>query len=258
MSPKSKEKANPTVIVAVIGLAGTLITALLASPVLIALIEEEAPTATPPPAVTTEAPATEANLTEPVVPTDTPANPTQVLVFENTFNNETMDGFTVQSGEWHPGMDKNEPVLEGIGPADESQIAAVDFGAGDFSDGIIEFNMRFRTLGGFILSYRSSSDQVYSLYLDPLQREITIGYSSENNDWELEPFKGTCFRSHTFPLNTWYQVRLETVGDQVDLWINDEPFLSCSDSRLTTGGLSFMLQNGAYVLLDDVRVWELR
>jgi len=250
---KSKGKINPTVLIAVIGLVGTLITAILSSPVLITLIQKEEATAIPPTVMTADIPAGAS-----AEPTESPTPQTQTLIFENTFENGNTSGFAFQRGEWQLGKDKNRAILKGIGPERNDQISAADFGNADFSDGIIEFQLKFKAFGGFILNYRASSTQLYTLYLNPLKNEIIVGYNSEAANWELEPFAGNSARAFSYELDTWYLIHLEAVGGQVALWVDDNRMLSTADSRLTTGGLNFVLQNGAEVYLDDVRVWELK
>lgn len=249
---KRKGKINPTILVAIIGLVGTLITAILTSPVLIALIQKES-TATP--VVVT---ATTISDNTPTTPPETPVDKTQILVFSNTFENGNTSGFVFKGGDWKLGKDKNRPVLEGAGPTQNGQISSADFGPLDFSDGIIEFQLKFMSRGGFLLNYRGMNNEVYTLYLDPVGQEVILGYNNDSTNWNPEPFKPNGSRSFAFDLDTWYLVHLEANGGQFTLWIDNNLILTDSDARLSTGSLSFVLLNDADVFLDEVKVWELK
>jgi hypothetical protein len=231
MSKKKRQKLEPAIIVALIGLAGTIVAALLASPIIANVFSK-----TPTPAPTG------------------PITGNSRLVFENDFESGTISGFAFESGQGQITKDKGNPVLE-LRAEDNNNTTAI-FGSNDFSDGAIEFQINFEIFSGFILSFRGSNGQTYTLYLSPNAGEIKLGFGSAANDWDLETFDSNSTRLFAFNEDTWYLVRLEVTGDQMTVWVDGNRVLSGKDSRLQQGSMEFSIQPPGTVLLDNVKVWE--
>lgn len=230
--PKNKpKKMDKAIIVALIGLAGTVLAALLASPWFGTLLPG---TLQPDPSG------------EPGVGSD--------RVFWENFDKGYASGLSFTSEEWQVTEYDNGFVLEVSGTRDGN--TTVTFGSNDFSDGAIEFNLLFVNFDGFILSFRSTLDQeTYTLYLAPDGGEIQLGYGSAANNWELEIFENGV-RSFNFTENVWYTVKLEAVDTQITLWIDDKKLLTTQDSRLKKGGMEFAVQYEGTVLLDNIAVYQ--
>lgn len=232
MSGKETKKLDTAIVVAIIGVLGTIIAALIASPVFGKLFEET---------------------TVPNV--DVPTVGDNGLVFVNDFENGQASGFAFSSEEWQVMKDKGNQVLEMSGTGSENSTAV--FGPNDFSNGEIIFRINFKNLGGFILNFRSSVDvQTYTLYLAPASGEITLGYGNATNDWNLEPFEGDSIRPFQFNEGSWYQVKLQASGGQMTVWMDGNKILSGTDVRLELGSMEFAIQSDGTVWLDEVEVWE--
>jgi hypothetical protein len=237
MSPNNrtkKSKLSPTVIIALIGLAGTVITALLTSPVLIELIKKSS--------------ATETLAGVTAVP---PANAT--LVFDKDFEDGVVSGFAFRSGDWEMTKDKSNRVLEFTATGPEAPAAVAYFGSPDFSDGVVEFRVRFITLFGMYFDFRQQDDAVYVLSLDPDSKVVLWAVNAVEAFYAVGPDTSQPF---TFQKDVWYTVRLEARGERVTVNIDGNRILSGSDARLASGRIRFALQPNAVVYLDDVKVWS--
>lgn len=231
MSKNKPKKVDRAIIVALIGLAGTVLAALIASPWFGQLLP-----GTPQP--------------------DPSGEPGAVSdrVFWEDFEKGYASGLSFTSEEWQVMEYGSGFVLEVSGTSDGN--TTVSFGPNDFSDGAIEFKLLFVNFDGFILSFRSDVDlETYTLYLAPTGGEIQLGYGSAANDWELELLEDGV-RSFNFTENVWYNVKLEAADAKITLWIDDKKLLTSQDSRLKKGGMEFAIQYVGTVLLDDIAVYQ--
>lgn len=231
MSRNKPKKMDRTIVVALIGLAGTIIAALIASPFLERILPE--------------GPAS-----EPLTRLEADLD----RVFWENFESGHPSGLSISTEEWQVLEYGDGSALEvsGIGSGNTS----VSFGPNDFSDGVIEFKLLFINFDGFLLIFRSSGDmETYTLYLSPTGGEIKLGYSSAANDWKLALFEGG-LRTMNFTENVWYTIKLEASGSQFTLWMDNKKLISSQDSRLEKGGMEFAVQYEGTVLLDDIGVYQ--
>lgn len=233
MSEKTErsKKVDTAIIVAVIGLIGTLIAALLGSPVLTKWLQP--------------------------APAPTPTSPSgATLIFSQDFESGTTSGFAFEAGDWKVVKDRSNYVLQGT--ASNTENATAFFGPADFSDGIVEFKLKFIQLHGMYLDFRLTDTATYSVYFTPAGQNIVIILNSlEGNDWqntELGPASSQLF---TFQNNTEYTARLEARGDRFTLSMDGNRLISGSDTRLQQGRLRFNIEAGTVIDIDDVKVWSL-
>ncbi len=231
MSKNKSKKMDKAIVIALIGLAGTVLAALIASPVF-----EKFFSATPAPETAGEQEAVSDR------------------VFWEDFENGHFSGLSISTQEWQVMDYEGGSVLEVSGTYTGN--TTVSFGANDFSDGSIRFRLLFKNFGGFILTFRSNMDvETYTLYLAPRSNEIQLGYGSAANDWNLAAF-GDGIRSFEFTESVWYEVKLEAKGGQFTLWIDNKKLLAARDERLQQGGTEFAVQYEGTVLLDDIAVYQ--
>lgn len=231
MSKNKPKKMDRAIIVALIGLAGTTLAALIASP----LFERLFPG------------------TPQVEPAGEPGAVSDRVFWEN-FESGYASVLSFTSEEWQVMEYGGGSVLEVSGTSDGN--TSVSFGPNDFSDGVIEFKLLFINFDGFLLIFRSNGNmETYTLYLSPISGEVKLGYGSAANNWELEPFEDG-LRTMDFAENVWYAIKLETSGSQFTLWMDDKKILSVQDSMLKKGGMGFAVQYDGTVLLDDIAVYQ--
>jgi len=253
----SKEKKDGSgLIIAIIGLVGTLVAAALGSPVLVELLKGDQATETPA-SIVTETPVT--GISTP----DTQGPPTfneQVLVFRENFDNDNVSGFSYDVDQWQIGKDKSNQVLDGdTTNSSPDSVSAAIFGPSDFTNGIIEFRIRVNQFvggSGVSLRFRNSVQAAYSLSF--AQNEIGLEYRNGQNNWAAEPLSNESSRSLLFEAGVWYLVRLEVRGAEFTVYVDNNRLFSASDDRLQKGGLEFTLNPGYRVMFDDVQVWELK
>ena len=229
MSKQTSKKMDKAIVVALIGLTGTIIAALIASPFFDRLFP-----ATPVPQGTTEQ----------VAALD--------RVFWEDFEKGYQSGLSISTEEWQVMKYGDGSVLEVSGT--DSGNTSISFGPNDFSDGTITFRLLFVNFNGFILNFRGGAE-TYTLYLAPTSGEIKLGYSSAANDWKLEPFEDGV-RAMDFSENIWYDIKLEADNSRFTLWVEDQKLLTVEDSRLKQGETEFAIQYDGTVLLNDIAVYQ--
>ena len=242
MSKEIKEKKDRAITIAIIGLVGTLVAALLGSPVLVELIKNRQGTETPP------------------ISEETKVFAEQILIFREDFDSDNVSGFAYDGGEWAISKDKSNQVLEvdttSIAPG---EVATAIFGPSDFSDGIVEFHFRvnqFATESTTNINFRYTNQSTYSLAF--LQNYAIMGYRNAKNDWGLEQFSDETSRTFLFEKDVWYLVRLEARGAQFTAFIDNNRLFSASDNRLQKGELNFTVNPGYQAMFEVARVWELK
>jgi len=231
MSKELKPKGNvSTLVIALIGMVGTIIAGLLGSPLL------EKWFAHPP----------EATSTNP---------PSAILVFNEDFNDSVANGFYFDVGKWEIIKEKSNNVLAAYAdtPSPDIQADAL-FGPADFSDGIIEFRIKFIQAGPAYLDFRSQDRQKYSLYLDPSGQQVILGYGSADSGWNMQ-YEPQSLQPFTFQLGIWYLLKLGAQGDKMTVYIDNNRVVSATDDRLTEGRLLFELDPASSIYIDDIKVW---
>jgi hypothetical protein len=220
MSKSPKKRIETSLVVAVI----TLGAAVIGSPLVFSLYERVTATATPTLA------------------------PNQVVVFSEDFEDDSADGFAIQSGQWTVGRDKSNKVLEV--QADPAGPASAAFGPGDLVDGVVDFRVQFVNAAGFSFKLRNSGSSAYVLHFAP--GTLSLGFEDAGG---LTPLQGNSGSPYNFNPKQWYAIHVEAVGGQFTVTIDgDRLRLSAGDARLARGGLAFSLDPGGHVLLDDLRV----
>lgn len=236
--PAKNKKTDTTVIVAIIGVVGTVIAAIFSSPVLIAMLERETPVAQP------SAAATDIN---------------KVLIFSQDFENGTTSGFAFDEGDWEISKDKSNNVLEGIADISQPDIWPMGiFGSNDFTNGIVEFRIKFNQFqndSGVSFHFRYTDEDTYSVSL--MQNDVELGYRNAKDEWNLTPFSKETVRPFVLTTDAWYVIRVEARGDRISLYIDNNRIFNASDDRLQRGVLVFSLAPGYEVMIDDVKVWSL-
>jgi hypothetical protein len=237
--PKIEKKRTNTqkgidtaIIVAIIGLVGTLTVGVLNSQVIIKLLERSS--------------ATPASVDD------------GQLVFSEDFEDAAASGFAFELGEWEVIKEKSNYVLKGVATEAVAPAAKAYFGSNDFSSGVVEFRVKFLQPQGLYMDFRF--DEAYGTYLfnlSPEYQSIILGTNTlENDEWQLAAISGNSTRSFTFQQDVWYKIKLDLRGKDFILNIDDNRVLTASDSRFKEGRLRFTLDAGAVVELDDIKVWS--
>jgi hypothetical protein len=230
----TNKEVKIAIIIALIGLTGTIITAVLNSPLLIKWVEN--------------------------TPMNTPSEQTAAspenssLVFSEDFEDGSASGFGFANKEWTVEKDKSNKVLEVDSTSyPEDQWAYATFGPTDFSSGIIEFKIKYEKVGGFYTIFRANDDAYYVFFLTPSQ--TILGYKDKAQNWSFTPFSSNTRRDFSTQTGIWYTVRVEARGTQITVFMDKNKLFSGDDSRLQNGRLGFMMDYGTKVKLDDVNVW---
>lgn len=234
MPPKSKQaNTNTAIVVALIGLIGTLITALFTSPVLIELIKRSGSTPT-------------------LSPTFVPS-PDATLVFSEDFEDGVASGFAFETGDWKIGKDRSNSVLELTAKEQEFPGARAYVGPSKFSDGIIEFRLKFIEWYGFFFDFRLQGENMYVLEIEPADSRVLLMFNQSN---ALSSFGENTHRPFTFQKGVWYTVRVEMRGAQAIVSIDGTQIITGSNEQLLTGSLRFTLAVNGATYIDDIKIWS--
>ncbi|GAB4417854.1 MAG: hypothetical protein Kow002_04440 [Anaerolineales bacterium] len=224
---QEETKKNNSIAIAIIGLIGTIATAVFGSPVLVEWIKSRQATQTP------------------IVITPSPAFTEQVLIFQEDFDNDTVSGFTYK-GEWEVGKDKNNRVLE------SHSAGKATFGPSDFGHGIVEFRVRLGKGGVAELNFRARDGNSYTLQCS--EDQLRLGF---NENGKFQPFSNETSRALVFEEDAWYLLRVEARGSNIIVFVDNNRILSAIDEQFEQGGLDLQVLSGS-AAFDDVKVWELK
>ena len=198
-----------------------------------------------------------------IVATTTPEvlNPTPTIVssqfntlafsddFENGNKNFLLGG---GSGSFQVVDDGNgNKVLELSDAGTDSLL--VNFGPKKISDCVIEYRVRFNTKshypGTANLMLRSTElgRQTYVFAFDKQYQTSLFYYYPP---WES-------IKSFDININpgTWYDIRVEMDGENLNASIDGVPVLQATDSRLISGNFGFQIYSNTTIDFDDVKIW---
>lgn len=266
MSKTRRKKLDTAVLVAIIGVMGTVIVGILNSSLLIKMVEQTTAAPTVPPTIavipTAVMPTAVPAITQfSITTTDTPIPEGLQQVFKADFEDGSASGFGIESGDWKVEKDQANHVLQGTGTGDITPAAIAIFGPSDFSDGAVEYRIKFKTTSpgsyfDFRLEYNKGS---YVLYFDPVGQTVVLATNMrDNNDWQFAEVTPGTTRSFSIQQDTWYKVHLDIKGERLSIKIDGNQIFSASDSRLKQGQMRFTLDPNAIVDFDDVIVWTYR
>lgn len=232
-----KKRIDTAIIVAIIGLVGTLAVGILNSPLIIKLLDRASASPT-------------------LAETNIPPNAGQLL-FNEDFEDNAASGFAFETGKWEIVKDKSDFVLKVTATESDTPAAKAYFGPSDFSDGIIEFRFKFLQPIGLYVDFHFQGDKGgHVLNLSPEYESIFLStITFQNGGAQVSVISSSSF---TFQKNTWYKVQLELQGGQMTLNVDGNHILSVSDSLFEKGGMRFTLEPHTIVELDDVKVWSLK
>jgi hypothetical protein len=225
---KRSKKVDTAIIVAVIGLIGTIIAALLNSPVLIKLLER---------------------------PSD--ALQDEESIFSQDFEGGSSSGFGFEVGDWNVVQDGTNYVLQGIATESSLPAAKAFFGPADFADGAIEFRFKFIQAGDLYFDFHHQETGVYVLYFHPEAQNVVLAINApQGDDWQFTELGAESVQPFTYQENIWYSVRLEARGSQFTAFLDGNRIMSASDSRLKNGRLRLVLAPEVVIYTDDVKIWS--
>ena len=245
--PKDDSRKNNSIAIAIIGLIGTIVTAVFGSPVFVEWIRSQQ-TTVPPTAIVTQLPPIETE--NPVIDTPEPSFSEKILIFREDFDNDNVSGFAYD-GYWQVGKDKNNRILETTGPG------KAIFGPSDFTNGVIEFRMQIQENTGdgiAVVNFRDNGETAYALSFT--MNQLDLGYRESNGS--IQTFSAETTRSLLFEKDAWYLINIEIRGSQIIVYVDNNRIMSASDQRLGKGGLNFTIDSGVQAAFDDIQIWELK
>ncbi len=229
----SKKGMNVAIIVAIIGLAGTIITALANSPVLLELLKNS-PTET-----------------------DVPLDEAQ-RIFGADFEDGKTSGLSFHIEDWAIVKDKSNKVLEvdTTSYPDDAFLTVATFGPADFNNGVLEFKIKYEEIGGVYTDFRLRNMAKYSLYLNGKGGNVSVSYNSDAQGWKPTLLPDSII-PFSFQTGVWYTVRLEAQGTYFTVYIDGNKLFTATDENQEYGGLEFNMDPDTKVLIDDIQVWSL-
>lgn len=229
---RTSKKSDAAVVVAIIGLIGTLTAAILNSPLILKLAERSS--------------APEAAGTTAAAP-----------VFDENFDDNFANGFGFELGTWEVVKEGDGFILRGTATEPDSPAGKAYFGPGNFSDGAIEFRVKFLTAPGIYLDFRLQAEKGgYVFNFSPQYQAALLAKNTYNHgDWDFAAVSTESGLSYTIQQDAWYDVRVEAMGGQIVVIIDGNLVLSETDSSFAQGRVRFALEPNAVAEFDDVRIW---
>ena len=256
---KKTFKTNPTVVAALITAVATVIVAIFSSPISSVLFNKATPT--PIMSISTKHPTPTKTLvptaTKTKVPTVTPTlTPTPVpqssILFQDNFDDGNANGWDPSQGTWIVKKDETgNYIYEGTGPDNYPQTWP---GSKDWTDYAFESRIKIKKGTVFVL-VRGNGSYFYNVSINTSDISLARWNSSKSE------YKVVKSLSYPIQLNKWYLVRVEIVGQQYKLYIDNKLLTSYtyeSDSPVIKGGVGYYIGGGETVQIDDVRVWSLK
>lgn len=160
-------------------------------------------------------------------------------LFEEDFEDFNENTWTVESGEWATTLEDGSTVYEGSSNAAALSVA----GDRDWSDYIISVDMKpiMRTApanlsSGIIFRYNGTGNFYHFRLSNNAGRTVAELYKWENGVAKL--LKEI---DYNFTQGTWYELKIDVQGEQIDGYVNDELLISIIDegTSLMKGGIGF-------------------
>lgn len=181
-------------------------------------------------------------------------------VYSENFEDGFAHGFEFGPGNWSVVDDgSGNKVLE---LRDSIDPTGSTFGPRTFSDGVIEFRFRVTSQNlqahSVVLTVRhqdSGSQYIISYHTPDGFTDIT--YSELNSEWQ--PMEGISGSAKLIPYSRgeWVKMQVIVNGNQIQAFLNDEPIVTATDSRLPQGNLTLGTGANVTVQFDDFKVTEL-
>jgi hypothetical protein len=184
--------------------------------------------------------------------------PAGALLFEDDFEDGSADGITEfnDAGRWRVVSDSSGNSVYEVDNRGGTGYPAVAFGSRGWADYAVELRVRYPVHNpdrwGLILEFRASysHDDVYILHLDSADRgALSLFYTEDNIPWTA---LGTG-ASRIAP-ETWYNLRLETVGERIRAFIDGRQLIDVTHLRFSRGSVGLAVGPGGYMQIDDIQV----
>jgi hypothetical protein len=278
MNQESQKNNNVLIIIAIIGVVGTIVAATIgaignynteklrqeAELTRIALISSAAQggatqivlqsTANTP----TELPAPiNKNLT---ATPDTKISKTPIVsnfvLFEENFEDGRAQEFNYISGDWKIVEENTGNKVYEIDNTSVSGFSSgLKFGSSSWQNYEIQYRVKMLNLIGnavpeFLLSFRyNNSSTGYVQNLQPSSEVIDL-VPVISGQWQ----EGGVSRHYKYSPNIWYNIRIIAQGSEIQIYINDILLIDKTDSQAKAGGINIEIGPGARIQIDDIRV----
>lgn len=189
--------------------------------------------------------------------------PTEVIsgtpVFSADFENGSTDNFTVDLGNWSVVDDgTGNKVLESATQTDK--VSTIEFAPSDLNNFVVEYRVKLKNYsaqeknsGGHSLQFRKTPETYYTLLFDQTTPDISFDYVS-NSGWNWTPVIGKPFSLES---DIWYDVKVESKGDELKAYVNGVLYLTISDSRLKNGNFALSVGTTTVYQFDNIKIWSL-
>jgi pectate lyase len=222
-------------------------------------IDTDTPEFTPTPSHTpTITPTRTPHPTRTPLPSPTPIREGTILIDED-FEDGFAQGFSDESDNWEI-VDETQAankVYEAKTVSGEYSFAA--FGSEGWKNYAIEF--RFRVIDcaqcdGVEMLFRIN-DTLEALYelLIPYNPNRGFLLGSQATDWTS--WQELLFQEYLLNSDIWYKVRVEAQGNDIRVFVNNEPLFATSDTRVNAGRFAISPLPNTHAQFDDIKVTSL-
>jgi hypothetical protein len=186
------------------------------------------------------------------------------ILFTEDFESGSADKFRNMNGLWRVVKDETGNMVYEIDNSGKTNDwPSTMFGSSSWKNYVIEYKIRILHYGnlpniGAQVGFRSvGSDNLsranYNLSLVPNNQGLWLGYGDDiANSYRM--LASTDFQIEK---NKWYEIRIETIGTFIRVFVNGEEELNTYDSELTTGSLGLRVGPDLQVQYDNILVTEI-
>ena len=181
-----------------------------------------------------------------------------LALFED-FEDGVANGIIIGEGDWEVVDDGNDNRVFLIDNTDSPSWPAVQIDISDFSDGAIEFRVKFlhydlaRDDGSGLVSlhFRSTAEGGYVYALHPFGRRTEISFVGPDNGW-VRLIGSTA--TTNFELNRWYSARIEVEGETIAAYLDGVLMSRVEDTRASIGDVTIGVGPNTVAQFDDIRI----
>jgi hypothetical protein len=174
------------------------------------------------------------------------------ILFEQTFEAGTTNGLSFQTEKWTIDIDNKGNHSFCNLPGDYYLV--VTLGNNLWKNYAVELRVQEleQQEDPYVAVYARYAPETNTGYYGALNFLTYAADLSVNN-----PYRSFGYQNYPTTTNTWYTLRLEVSGQQINYFINNHLVGNGTDARLSQGNVGFSVSPHLKVCIDDIRVWAL-
>jgi hypothetical protein len=202
----------------------------------------------PTPTVTAEGQAPQS----PVPSTSAPNTGNPSVLFNEDFEDGKAQQVWNILGDWKVIEDETGNQVYDIDNSKNAEGPCIDFGSSSWGDYVIKYRFRVLDNGAgswTAIAFRRNHNRMAQYIFSIDLYNVGLHYSGLDGQWHNK-------KNRSYPLNknTWYWVRVEANGTNLDIFIDGFPVINTEDTLYSTGTLELCGGPYSHAQFDDIEV----